>query len=128
MIFIVFVVRKFSTLELKNDKNEPQIRILREISSIEPAPKVWKPKSRSKSLGFYFLSRKYKVGVQGFLVFSEVPELYRKLREPCGKNFLQLFVQIQGNHSFCAQKLMVVTNKKTNVKIKTLVVDFPWTI
>ena len=45
----------FSTLELKNKKSGPQIRILREISSLEPAPKVWKSKSRSKNPGFYLL-------------------------------------------------------------------------
>ena len=43
---------KFSTLELKHTKHGPQIRILREISSLEPAPIFWKPKSRSKNAGF----------------------------------------------------------------------------
>ena len=37
----------FSTLELKNMDFEPQNRILREISALGPAPKVWKPMSRS---------------------------------------------------------------------------------
>ena len=48
MLFLLFIVFDFptSTLELKNKKFGPQIRILREVSSLEPAPKVWKPKSR----------------------------------------------------------------------------------
>ena len=44
-IFNVFP--KILTLELTNKVNGPQIRIRREISSLQPAPKVWKPKSRS---------------------------------------------------------------------------------
>ena len=39
--------------ELKNQKLGPQIRILRGISSSEPAPKVWNPKSRSLTRDFY---------------------------------------------------------------------------
>ena len=42
----------FSPLELKNKDFGPQIRILRELSSLEPAPQVWKPKSRSKNQSF----------------------------------------------------------------------------
>ena len=38
----------FSTLELKNEKVGPPIWIIHEISSLEPAPKVLNPKSRSK--------------------------------------------------------------------------------
>ena len=53
--------------------NGLHIRILREISSLEPAPKVWTPKSSSKTPGAYFVLRKYKVGVEGFLVLFEVP-------------------------------------------------------
>ena len=49
----------FSAWELRNKVNGPQIRILREISSLEPAPKVWKPKSRSKNLGFVSNTKKY---------------------------------------------------------------------
>ena len=37
-----------STLELKNKKCWPKMWILREMSSLEPAPKVRKPKSRFK--------------------------------------------------------------------------------
>ena len=47
------------TLELRNNKFRPQIRILREISSLEPVPKVWKPKSRSKHMNFMFLVNTY---------------------------------------------------------------------
>ena len=54
MIFIVFVFTNFSTLELRNQKNGLQILILREVSSPEPAPKVRKPKSRSKIQVFIF--------------------------------------------------------------------------
>ena len=36
----------FSTLELKFEYFGVQIRILREISCLEPAPNVWNPKSR----------------------------------------------------------------------------------
>ena len=43
-LFTVFVSRMCSNLELKNNTCGPQFRILREISSLEPAPKVWKPK------------------------------------------------------------------------------------
>ena len=37
---IVSVFPTFSTLELKHDRFGPAIRILREISSVEPTPKV----------------------------------------------------------------------------------------
>ena len=40
---------KCSVLELRNKINGPQIWILREISFLEPAPKVWKQKSRSNN-------------------------------------------------------------------------------
>ena len=43
--FSVFHI--FLTLELEHKKVGPQIRILRELSSLEPAPKVLIPKSRS---------------------------------------------------------------------------------
>ena len=49
MFVIVVVFPNLSTLERKNKEFGPQIRILREISSLEPAPKVWKPMSRSKN-------------------------------------------------------------------------------
>ena len=49
LIFIVSVFPKFSTLELRNKIDGPQIRILLEIFSLEPAPKVWKPVSRSQN-------------------------------------------------------------------------------
>ena len=42
LMFIVFGFPMFSTLELRKKINGPQIRILREISSLELAPKVWK--------------------------------------------------------------------------------------
>ena len=35
------------TMELKSNKFEPKIRILRGIALLEPAPKVWKPNSKS---------------------------------------------------------------------------------
>ena len=38
--FIVFVFTMFSTLELKDKVNGIQIRIIREFSSLEPAPNV----------------------------------------------------------------------------------------
>ena len=38
----------FSPLELEILHLGPEIRILREISSLEPAPKVWNPKSWSE--------------------------------------------------------------------------------
>ena len=48
LFVIVFVLPKLSTLDVRNNNVVPQIRILHEISSPEPAPKVWKPKSRSE--------------------------------------------------------------------------------
>ena len=42
----------FSALELTNKVNGPQIRILRETSALEPAPKVRKPMSRSQHIYF----------------------------------------------------------------------------
>ena len=41
---IVFFL--FLTLEFKSNKPGPQIRILHEMSFLEPAPKVWNPNSR----------------------------------------------------------------------------------
>ena len=58
VFFIDFVVSMFSKLELKN---ELQIRILREIASLEPAPKVWKPKSMSPQREFYMFYNFEKV-------------------------------------------------------------------
>ena len=53
--FIDFVFPKVSTLELGNKTNGPRILILHEISSLEPAPKVQKPKSKSKTVDFVCL-------------------------------------------------------------------------
>ena len=89
-LFIVLAVSTFPTysmLQLNNKKFGPQIRIVRGNSSLEPAPKVWKQNSRSKNPSLCFLVRTYKVGVLGILVVTEVPELSRKLREACRKNF-----------------------------------------
>ena len=79
-------VPDWSTLELNNQKFGPKILMPRVICFLKPAPQVWKSKSRSNNLGFYVLSRKDQIGFQVFLVVCEVPELYRKLRETCGKN------------------------------------------
>ena len=49
---IVFVFPTCSTLELKKKTCGSQIRILYDISSLEPAPKVWKPMSRSINCNF----------------------------------------------------------------------------
>ena len=87
MIFIVFVFPSYSTLELIDKVNGPQIRITCEISAPEPAPKVWKPKSRSKYVNCVICIENKKLFLLGFLVVSEAPELYRKLREACRKNF-----------------------------------------
>ena len=46
-LLLDFVFPNFLMLELKNKKFRFQIRILREMSFLEPAPKVWKPKSKS---------------------------------------------------------------------------------
>ena len=45
--FMNLVFPKFSTLEVKHQKFGHQIRILRKKSSLEPAPKVWEPMSKS---------------------------------------------------------------------------------
>ena len=90
IVYIVFVFPMFSTLELRNKEFGPQILILREISSLELAPEVWKTKSRPQNPGFIFLSRKYKVGFYTYSNVSEVPELYRKLRKACRNNFHQV--------------------------------------
>ena len=42
VFIVVSVFPNLSTLELKNTKNGPRFRILREISALEPAPKVVK--------------------------------------------------------------------------------------
>ena len=47
-----------SPLELWNKYFGLKIQIICEISFLKPAPKVWKSKSRSKSLGLCFVSRK----------------------------------------------------------------------
>ena len=52
-LFIVFAFPTFWTPELRNKKHGPQSKTLREFSSLDTAPKVWKPKSRSKNLGFH---------------------------------------------------------------------------
>ena len=67
--FIVCVFPKFSTLEIKNKKFGPQIRTLHEMSSLEPAPKVCKPMSRSQSPSFYVVFEQYKVGFNDFWLF-----------------------------------------------------------
>ena len=51
-IVIVLVFPICSSLELRNKTVGLQIRILREISSLDPAPKVWKPLSRSENWDF----------------------------------------------------------------------------
>ena len=48
-----FVVPKLSMLELTNKKVGPRIRILRETSSLEAAPKVCNPKSSSENEEMY---------------------------------------------------------------------------
>ena len=49
-IFVSMIVfRKFSTLEINNNKFGPQTRIIHDIFSLDPVPKVWNPKSRSQS-------------------------------------------------------------------------------
>ena len=57
MIFYIFsivvVFHIFSTLELKNKKVGPKIRIICEISSLEPAPTVWNPMYRSPQRDLY---------------------------------------------------------------------------
>ena len=53
-ICLNIVFPKFSTLELINNQFGPSTRILREISSLEPAPKVWTSKSRSKNIDCCF--------------------------------------------------------------------------
>ena len=52
-VFIDFGSPTCSTLELRNKPIGPRIGILREISSLEPAPKVCKPKSRSKHVKLF---------------------------------------------------------------------------
>ena len=86
-------------LELENQKFRPKIRILHNMSSLEPAPKVLETEIQVQQSSF-FLSRKYKAGCSGFLVVSDVPELYWKLREACReKTPLYLFqIRAHGAH------------------------------
>ena len=74
----MFVFPIFWSLDAGIGDFWPQIRILREISSLEPAPKVWKPKSRSQNVGFIV----YK---QMFPSLSRAPEGY-KVRSPVRKS------------------------------------------
>ena len=74
-IYIVFVFPKCSMLELKNKECERGTRILREISSLEPAPKVWNPKSRSPT-GFLLTIAADVLSVLGR---SKVPGPVQKL-------------------------------------------------
>ena len=55
-LLIDFVFLNISTLELKHDKFGLHIRILHEISSLEPAAKVWKPMSRTTTSDFVLFS------------------------------------------------------------------------
>ena len=77
IFFIVFVFLKFPTLELKHNKFEPKIRIIRESSSLETAPKVWKPKFKYKNNDFVCV-------VRCVPSFSRLPEGY-KVRYPVRK-------------------------------------------
>ena len=71
-IIIVFVFHAFSMLELNHKVNGPEHRILREVSSLEPAPKIWKLKSRSKNAGF----RLSKFQTLSFLLLSALLFVY----------------------------------------------------
>ena len=66
---------KFSTLELRNNINGPQIQILREISAPELAPKVWKAKSRSKNLD---LSRCLSISWRIYKTYTKPIKTYIK--------------------------------------------------
>ena len=50
-ISLVLHVRRWSST---NQQFAPEILIIREICSLEPAPKVWKPKSRSQNVKVMF--------------------------------------------------------------------------
>ena len=62
-IFLVF--RNLSTPEPTNNKYGPQIRILGEFSSREPAPNVWKQKSRSKKSKLFTRIKKVGLRISG---------------------------------------------------------------
>ena len=55
MNFLREVFPNFSLLDAKIGISRPQIRILREISSLEPAGKLENPASRPKNVKTYFL-------------------------------------------------------------------------
>ena len=48
-LLLMLFFQMFSPLELDIRDFGAHIRILREISSLEPAPKAWNPKSRSEN-------------------------------------------------------------------------------
>ena len=72
MFYILWFLLIVSTLEHTNHKGT-QIRILCEISYLEPAPKVWKPKSRSPHPGLYLLLKTYNAGVSIIYYCSRGP-------------------------------------------------------
>ena len=53
--FNLFAFPICSTLEVKSNKIGATIRILHEMPSLEPAPKVWNPESRSENLKYDFV-------------------------------------------------------------------------
>ena len=65
MLYLFYRYRfpKRSTLELNNKQIGLRILILPEYSSLEPAPKVWKPMSMSKNTDLLFVAENFKVGL-----------------------------------------------------------------
>ena len=91
VFLLEFVFPKHSTLELRSNTIRSKIQILHAISCLEPAPKVWNPKSRSEHEDFFVSAISFFLNLFIGLVPSTAP--YSAFKENIYHDFAFKLVQ-----------------------------------